>query len=238
MSLQRLDFQHLRDFRQPIAVNTRALEPAAETPPPPPPPPTFGEAELEQAKQAAKKLGYAEGFEAGLKQASTESEAREKDIAAALTRLREQSEQLYATYDKLIAEQSAELSEMVLAIARKVAGEALDARGMDTIVALVGRCLPVMFAKPKIVIELNPESIEAGRDRIVSHLEQHGFEGEIQFRANEHMARHDARIEWGNGQATRSTEIIWAEIEALLHQMPLTPQLPQPTSPTMGDNNG
>lgn len=224
--LQRFDSQFLRDFRDPITIRQAVEEaPQEAVPPPPPPPPTFSEQELEQARATGHKLGYAEGVEAGLKQAATEAANREKDMATALAQIVEQCQRLANGHQEFLARQAAEVSELALLIARKVAEESLDARGGEIIAALVTKCLPVFFEKTKIAIELHPETIENAKTVIETLLTQNGFEGTIEFRPNESLKKHDARVDWGNGQATRSTEALWQNIEALLyHNKPESPQ--------------
>lgn len=224
--LQRYDQQFIRDFRTPMAVKANAattIEEAAA--PPAPPPPVFSESDLDAARDAAKQLGYAEGVEAGLAQAETEEAVRRKDLTAAATRIAEQLTQLTGAYGQLVARQSAELSALVLAIARKVAGEALDVHGTDTIAALVKSCVPVIFGKPRITIELHPDILDEAREAIRPLLELNGVESEIIFKGNDTLGRHDVRVDWGNGHALRSTETIWHEVEALLRQVPLTPEI-------------
>lgn len=227
--LRRFDSHYLRDFRSPITINPAAIIQAEEaTPPPPPPPPIFSETELEQAKELSRKQGYAEGIEAEKEQANTDAVTREKETMDAVQRISFQLMQLAITYKALVEQQVAELSELVLAIAKKVAGDALDARGVDTIVALVAQCLPVMIDKPKIVIELHTDSVEGAKSKIVPLLSQHGLEGDVQFRVTNNLGPHDVRIDWGNGQATRSSEVLWGEIEALLQHIKIIPELPDP----------
>lgn len=225
--LQRFDMGHLRDFRGPIVAKTMAAAPAeVEAPPPPPPPPTFKEADLDHARDAGKKLGYAEGFEAGLAQAATETATREKDLAAAMTRISEHVVRLAATYRKLVEEQSKELAELVIGISRKVAGEALDQFGTAAIEGVVERCLPLVFGKPRIAIDLSPKVMYDIEPRLRKILEESGYSGNVEFRSNDALEGYDIRVDWVQGQANRSTKTLWQEIEALLQQVPLTPNVP------------
>lgn len=222
MKLQRYDASHLRDFRAPITVNAAAIvEPEA----PPPPPPVFRESDLDAAREGGKKIGYAEGFEAGLAQANTEAHHATRDLAHHMARIEEHVARLIATYHEVIAQQSSELSQLVLMIARKVAGAALDANGAQAITDLVQRCLPIVYGKPRVVIELEPAMRNAVESVLRKQLEQSGFEGDIEFRSVDGMDAADVRIDWGAGAAQRDTASIWTEIEALLQQVPLAPTL-------------
>lgn len=223
--LQRFDSQFLRDFRSPIAVNTKAIVEQEEVVAAPPPP-VFREADMEHARDASKKIGYAEGFEAGIAQANTEAYGAARDLTHHMARIEEQVAHLISQYDALVAEQSGELSELVLMIARKIAGDALDANAAGAVAGLVNRCLPIVYGKPRVTIELEPAMQVAVEASLRAQLEKAGFEGVIEFRAIAGMEPSDVRIDWGNGAAQRNTASIWQEIEALLQQVPLSPTLP------------
>ena len=223
--LQRFDNQFLRDFRAPIVVNPKAIaEPEQVVAAPPPA--VFREADMDHARDAAKKLGYAEGFEAGIHQANTEAQATARDLAYHMARIEEHVAQLAAQYHALITQQSAELSQLVLLIARKVAGDALDANADRAVAELVGRCLPIVYGKPRLSIELEPGMLGAVEPALRAQLAKSGFEGDVEFRAIDGMEPTDVRIDWGSGAALRDTHALWHEIEALLQQVPLLPTLP------------
>lgn len=226
MKLHRFDSQFLRDFRSPITVNPKAIAEPVEEVVAAPPPPVFHEADMEHAREAAKKIGYAEGFEAGIAQANTEAQGTARDLAQHMARIEQRVASLVAQYDALIAEQSSELSQLVLMIARKVAGDALDANAANAVAGLVNRCLPIIYGKPRVTLELEPAMLGGVEPLLRAQLEKSGFEGSIEFRAVEGMDPSDVRVDWGNGAASRTTASIWQEIEALLQQVPLSPTLP------------
>jgi flagellar assembly protein FliH len=228
--LQRFDTRHLRDFLQPIAINTAALEQVEAETPPPPPPPVYNQADLEHAREAAQKIGYAEGFEAGLAQAATQEAARVKATMQAVEAIQAQLATLAASYQQLVNQQSADLTELVLMIARKVAGAALDTHAVAATQQLLQHCLPVIFAKPRVVIELSPALLEVAEPALANQLAQAGFNGDAVFRVGEGLDTHDMRVMWDNGQATRSAATLWQEIEALLQQVALTPTLTNETT--------
>lgn len=219
--LQRFDFGAMRDFRNPapVAPAPDELHPAA--PEAPPPPPQFSEEELSTARSMARQEGYDEGFAAGLAQAAANADAEQARAATAINRLGEQLGTLDARYHALIQRESEELSALVLLIARKVAGDAMRTHYADCIHALVAQCLPVFFSRPRLLIDLHPDALATVSAQVEPLLQQRGFEGEVQFRSNAALAVADVVLDWGHGQARRSTESLWQEIESLIAKLPL-----------------
>lgn len=218
--LQRFDFGAMRDFRGPIPIHVTPADIEVALAPPPPPP-SFNEAELEAVRHSAKAQGYQEGLIAGQSQARRDADQGQQNANETIQQFATKLEGLEQQYHDLLARQSAELSELVLVIAKKVAGEALETRSIETIAALVTGCLPVIFSRPRVIVELHPDSMTAAVDRIESLLLARGFEGDIQFRANASLGLHDTQLDWGLGQASRSTAALWQEIETLLTRIPL-----------------
>lgn len=230
--LQRFDFGNLRDFRAPFVATALPEDTIEDAPPPPPPPPTFSEAELEAAKAEARQAAFAEGFEAGMARAAEQAEATRQSVDTTILQLGSTLSALGQEYRHLLESESAALSQMVLMIARKVTGLELSERGAEATSSLVAQCLPAVFSKPRLTIELHPDAFNETIDRIETLLHSGGFEGELQFRVNPTIGMHDSVLDWGSGQATRSVEAIWQEIETLIAQMPLTLQLGDaPTHP-------
>jgi flagellar assembly protein FliH len=229
--LQRYDFGTLRDFRGPIVFTPPAQEAVEEAPPPPPPPPVFNEDQLQQARIEAKKLGFNEGFMAGMAQAEAESNIHEKNADKAMAVVAEQIVALSSTYTGLLKQQSGDISELALMIAKKVAGEALDAHNVEVIAALVVRCLPVIFTRPRLVVELHPDTLPKAEQKLQHYLLNLGYEGDLQFRVNLAIGPHDARLDWGTGVAERSTATLWQDIERLLARVPLELEIPAPPTP-------
>ncbi len=221
VKLQRFDFGSLRDFRGPIQVAAETLAVIEEEAPPPPPPPTYNESELEQAQLDAKKQGYGEGFTAGIAQAKAESDQLQQRSEEALTQVAERLSGLDREYKQLLEEQSRDLSELVLKIAQKVAGEAIAADQLPVIQELTERCLPVILKRPRLVVELHPETLPRAEEALRRQLESGGFEGDVQFRLNPALDVADVRLDWGLGHAERSTQSIWKEIASLLERVPL-----------------
>lgn len=217
--IQRFDFNSLRDFRGPIVM--KAATETEQAPPPPPPPPVFNEQDLESARMAGKKAGFSEGFNAGRLEAKQEADARLEEANLAIAKLSEMVSGLQQAYRQMIAHETTHLPMLVTSVARKVAGEAMDARGEEIIHAIVERALPIIFSKPKLTIDLHPDVLETAMNRIEGQLRTQGFEGELQFRSNYDLGTSDIRLDWGSGQIHRSAAELWQEIEALMQRVPL-----------------
>lgn len=218
--LQRFEFGTLRDFRGPL-VHTPVEEEVVDDIYVPPPPPVFSEEDVANASAAAKKLGYAEGYDAGLKHAAEQADAKRVTAERTIAQLGNTLEDLHYRYQELLDSEAKQLSQLVLMIAHKVTGVALDAHGAEAVATLVLRCLPVILSKPQLIVELHPDAFESTMDHIESLLHASGFEGQVQFRTNTALGPYDAVLDWNTGQATRNTAELWQEIEALLATMPI-----------------
>ena len=219
--IHRFDFNGLRDFRGPIVMKTTGVDEQVEVAPVVPPAPVFSEADIESARATGRKQGYGEGFNAGQLEAQKMIDAKIEAANNVILALGEKVSALGQAYSNMISVESANLSQLVTAVARKVAGEAMDARGVDTIAAIIDRALPVLFSKPRVTIELSSEVIDFASARLESQLRAQGFEGEMIFRSNPNFGMSDVSLDWGAGQANRSAQDLWMEIEALIERVPL-----------------
>jgi flagellar assembly protein FliH len=225
--IHRFDFNTLRDFRGPIVMKATD-EPLVVDLPPPPPPPVYNEAQLEAAQLEAKKQGYADGFLAGQKEAQMQADAKLSHAHEVIAQLAGTVEAMQARYLELLSSESQQLSQLVLAIAQKVIGSRLQSADVAAIQHVVTQCLPVIFSKPKLVVELNPEMFEFTINYIEEQLRQAGFEGEIQFKGNPALGTSDVTLDWGSDQMQRSADALWAEVETLIARMPLNVTLALP----------
>lgn len=219
--LQRFDFGALRDFRGPAVpppvVQQAIIEDVVATPPEP----TFTQAEIDVARELGKQEGYAQGMNDGVRQAMAGVDLEQKKASVVILKLMETMRGIDTRYTDILKLESANLTELVLMITRKIAGEALDARSVETITALITRCMPVIFSRPRLIIDLHPDRLVNVAARIEEVLGDQHYEGEIQFRANEKLGEHDVALDWGTGQASQNSAALWQEIETLLARVPL-----------------
>jgi flagellar biosynthesis/type III secretory pathway protein FliH len=217
--IQRFDFGGLRDFRGPIVVNTAQAE-QEETIYVEPPPPVFTLADIEAARLAGKKEGYQEGFLAGEMEAKNSFDNKTEQANEVIASIAQAVRAAQADYRKVLTKDAEYINALTLSIAKKIASDALDARAEQAILAIVERCLPVIFSKPKLTVQLHPDMFERVVDRIEDQIRTNGFDGEIQFVGIETIAKSDVMLNWGSGEISRSEAAIWHELETLIARMP------------------
>lgn len=227
MRITRFEFNQLHDFRPKpdhfsfeelvSDLSAQAIEQPVEA--------SFSEAQLEDARAAAKKQGYNEGFEAGSAIANQEMLQRERDLKLALDTLATQLQETQRGYDEVIAVQSHDIHQFVIAIARKVAGEALIHRPDLAVQEIIAQCLPIIVQKPRLTLEANSSLVGLLTEQLKPMLERAGFDGDVQFRTNDRMEPSDTRLEWSGGHAERNISALWKEIEEMLAHVTFYPEI-------------
>jgi len=109
-----------------------------------------------------------------------------------------------------IREQSAELA---LAVARRIAGAALDAFPLKEVEGLVADCLNKLHREPRIVVRVAEASAEQLRADIDAMCEQHGFTGRVVVLGEKTLQGADCRIEWADGGIERDLTETYAAID-------------------------
>jgi len=115
-----------------------------------------------------------------------------------------------------LADESASLrasaTELALAAARKIAGEALMAYPIDTIEQLTAEAVQDLRDEPRLSVRCAPELVEDLAERLERTARELGFEGAIRVRGNAEMSGADVRLEWATGAIERSAEEIDARL--------------------------
>lgn len=242
MRISRFEFNQLHDFRRPLdSLNfTELVEEIQQEVIPTPVVPSFTQEQLQAAVENARKEGHSAGYEAGHADASNEASARNVEILKLLEMIQKLWEQQEHFYRQYVHNQANHLHRLIFAIARKIAGQAIQSHSENLIKELLMQCLPLIINKPRVTLEINPQMVEPLRNQLLPYMERAGFEGDIQFRANEQLGLIDAKIEWPSGKAERNVEMIWQEIESLLSTVDFTDSASHKTTSSMnaGENNG
>lgn len=217
MRIQRFDSLYLKDFFLKEEFAPAVVEPEIFDIPKPPPP-TFSEAQLEDAKVGARKDGFAEGFEAGYADSQAQKELHADEVRLAIQSIATGFEALQASYQMTLEAHKNEVGQLALMMAKKVAGAALTENSHAMLSAMVQECLPMLFSKPSITIELHPDIVDAMHAQLQSVIEAQGYKGHVQFRANGQLMRHDIRLDWASGHAERRIDVLWHELDTLVQR--------------------
>ncbi len=223
--VKRFDFFTLRDFAssdetEEVATPEPVIE--EEAPPPPPPPPTFSEEELEAACAKAREEGYARGVEDGTLKAQKADGERETQLMSIVKTCCEQVTQFRNEYEAHVAAQEEALTRLAVAVARHVAGDALQSSPEVPISHMVAECLPMLLEEPRIVITVHPSIITLMKDKLEQIGKQAGYDGTLLLEADESMNVTDCHIQWQGGSAHTSYEDTWKNIEEKLTHIPTT----------------
>ena len=209
---------HSADQQEPEAIMADQPEP-----PPPPPPPSFSEQQMNEAKQQAFQQGYASGKIDAEAAINKQAEAEAAAIKAVLDLISNRITIASETHTEYLKSQQEVMLRTILAVARKVAGDALKSEPHASVESLLRECVGLVAGTERVVVAVPPAKLEGLRQAIKLVREQlTGFQGELVIEPDANLGENDCRVEWNNGQAVRNTESLWAAIEALLRKTLLT----------------
>jgi flagellar biosynthesis/type III secretory pathway protein FliH len=184
--------------------------------------PTFSIEELERYKQEA----YANGFKAATKEAEqrlkNDTLETEKTISSLLSAIASRLEGMHKDRMQLLEYKKRELSDIVISIARKVAGAAMKQQPLAPVEKLLEQCLATFMDDAKITLFVHPTLCAALQKKLPAMITNSGYTGEIVVNADSELSREDCRVEWPNGQAEHHNESLWQQIETLIRNAPLT----------------
>ena len=145
-------------------------------------------------------------------------EGRELEEGRCAESLQAIGAQMQIILSRLAAESAslrASATELALAAARKIAGEALNTYPVDTIEQLAAEAVQDLRDEPRLSVRCAPELVELLAERLEATARDLGFEGAIRVRGNAEMSGADVRLEWATGAIERSA----AEIDARLGEV-------------------
>ena len=188
--------------------------------------PELNEEALKAAKDAGFEEGYAKGYNEGFtacKNAQDQATLQyEEKIQEALTLIANRiviAAELHSAYN---AEQKKTFASLIMAISRKIAGEALQANPYYYVESVLAQCNVLIAGEPAILIKVAPLLCEGLRQRLeVMRPLLGGFKGEITLVEDHAVMQNDCVIEWKNGYAEYNSEVIWQKIETIISDTPL-----------------
>ncbi|AWN36948.1 FliH/SctL family protein [Methylobacterium radiodurans] len=207
------------DFRKP------RTDPAAEA---------SARAAAEAAERAAADA-YARGLEGGRAEGRAEAQGQlQARLADAMNRLALSVAGLMAQADAREAEREAQAVEVAVLLARRVAGEALDARPLAVIAEAARGALQHLRGVPHLAVRVHDSLVEETEALLRRLARERGFEGRLVVLGEPDLALGDARIEWADGGVVRERARIEAAITQALGIGLLAPEsvpAPEPDFP-------
>lgn len=177
------------DFRRPESGVTAAREAAA----------------LAEAVAQA----HASGVKEGRAQAEHQVTAR---LADAITRLGLSAAGLIGQSDIRDTEREDEAMAFAVALARKIAGDALDSQPLDAIADAARAALQHLRGVPHLVVRVHDSLLDEAEALVKRLARERGFEGRLVVLGEPHLAPGDARMEWADGGVVRDRGRIEAAI--------------------------
>ncbi|MEE7464274.1 flagellar assembly protein FliH [Methylobacterium fujisawaense] len=146
---------------------------------------------------------HARGMQEGRVQAEAQVQGR---LADAMTRLALAAAGLIAQADE------AQAVEVAMLIARKVAGDALDAAPLAGIGEAARTALQHLRGVPHLVVRVHDGLVEEAETLVKRLARERGYEGRLVVLGDPDMAAGDARIEWADGGIVRERARIEAAV--------------------------
>ena len=199
--------------KKPFASHKKEAEPEA------PPPPTFSEEELKVAQRDAYQRGFLEGTKDGHSQAQSEHSEVERILMEGLENFVKNIAPVFAQYNNHCQQLKQNMPVLALAIARKVAGDALSNDSQAVIEAAARKYSEAMINEPQITVTINSRLADTLSDKLKRLSLREKSAAHISVIADTDIAISDYRIEWKNGSLERSTEKLWQLMDKSIGNM-------------------
>lgn len=170
-------------------------------------------ARTEAERAALEAAAYARGLQDGRAEAALQEQAR---LADALTRVGLAAAGLLNQSDARDGEREAQALAFANALARRIAGEALDARPLAAVEEAARSALRHLRGVPHLVLRVNEALVDDAETLMKRLSREHGFEGRLVVLGEPDMAPGDARLEWADGGVVRERTRIEAALESAL----------------------
>lgn len=217
MQPQRFDFRDLTGGA--VVPRSYGQKAKAEVPAPPPPPPTYSEEQLKAAEREYYKKGFLDGVQDGHKQAESEQAIVDKNLSETVEKFAVAIAPLFADYQKMAQMIRGQVPDIALAVARKVAGQAIGEQAAQIVADMAARACETMINEPKLAITVH----ESVADTLTQKLEKMGDRlpaaTQIVVLRSKDMPFADCRVEWESGSMERQTDSLWQRVEKVIADM-------------------
>jgi flagellar assembly protein FliH len=169
--------------------------------------------EIAQQVAQAESRAYRAGYDAAQHEAKVESDRR---AALAFEQIGVAIQTIASRFSGIEDRIATEAVDVAVAVARQLSGELIAAEPLAGVTALVADCFRHLVSTPHLVIRINEQLYEAGRDRFEQLARQSGFQGRLIVLAEPDIEAGDCKIEWADGGVVRERAAIDAKISELV----------------------
>ena len=169
--------------------------------------------EIAQKIASAEAHAYRDGYDAGQREAKTESDRR---TALALEEIGIGIQAIKARFSGIETRMETEAVDVAVAVARKLCSELISGEPLGEITALARDCFSHLVSTPHLVVRINDSLYEPARDRIERLAKQSGFAGRLVILAEPEIQSGDCKIEWADGGVVLERAAIEAKIDELV----------------------
>ncbi len=170
----------------------------------------FREGSRKAAGEAEVAAARAEGFRLGHEQGRSEAEGQLGGLAAQLAR---SAERLFALEEARVASIEEQAADVAIAVAKAIAGAALDEKPLATLAGAVRECLSYARQAPHLVVRVHESAVEAAEELVKRLTLEHGFSGRLIVLGEPDITPGDGRIEWADGGFVMDRERLSTLIE-------------------------
>ncbi len=202
-------------------------------------PPPITEEDVKAAEQEGYRKGFLEGEREGRFSEQTQQAKISEELNEALRSVAGQVERVIMDYNQFVNQSRQMLGPLALAIAKKVAGDAMQSHAHLLVEQTASACVESLLGEANIHITVHPNLAPMLEERLIALFAHRQDPSEISIIGNDNMPVSDCRIEWKHGAAERNAEQIWQHMEKLIenmgetaqrqpHDLPVTPDHPIP----------
>jgi flagellar assembly protein FliH len=163
-----------------------------------------------EAVEAERAAAYERGKQDALAQAEREAAAATQSLAAAAGQV----------LKRLDAESRAhrdDAAALAIAVARKIAGAALDAYGDERALKAIEGAMDMLRHQPRLVVKLPEGAADLMKPRIDAMADAHGYAGAILVREDAALASGAVSVDWSDGLVVHDPAEIERRLDSLIH---------------------
>ena len=170
----------------------------------------YSEAQLEEAKTEAFESGKLEGAKNSAETIETET----LQILQIITNQMKEISKVQKKANDTLLEDGINIS---MAIIQKILPSLNDQAASVEVYSVVEQTLTQLLHEPRVIIQVNPETLPVLDTRIEELKSKIHCNGQIILKESPDMAKGDCHIQWGDGSSERNVANLWKAMEKIVN---------------------